>query len=102
MINASQPIGKTPVTLTLTNDGKTLAIFYKHCQVIVMARLLSIMGDPELICPGEYDADVVWVLWPHQEMDDRLRVAAERMTTDNLLSSLGYYDNPVQILDAQY
>jgi len=84
---------KLPLTLTLTDDGKTLAVFYKNCRAIVIARLLAIMGEPEFICPGEYNPDVVWILWPHQEMNEDLRIAAEHMTTSNLLSSLGYYGN---------
>ena len=98
----SQPLGGSPLTLTLTEDGKTLVAFYGNCRAVAIARLLAIMGDPEFICPGEYNPDVVWILWPHQEMNEGLRIAAESMTTDNLLSSLGYYDNSGQMLDTQH
>ena len=81
---------KTPLVLDLTPDGKTLAIFYGHCRALVIARLLAIMGDPELVCPGEHNPDVIWFLWPHQYMPDVIREVAETINTSNLLSYLGF------------
>ena len=81
---------KPPLVLELTPNGKTLAIFYEHCQAIVIARLLAVLGDPELVCPGDDNPNVVAMLWPHQDMPDEIRGAAEQMSTANLLKSLGY------------
>ena len=82
---------KTPLVLELTPDGKTLAVFYAHCRAQVIARMLAVMGDPELVCPGDDNPDVVAMLWPHQDPPiEEIREAAETMTTANLLSSLGY------------
>jgi len=84
---------KTPLRLDLTPNGKTLAIFYAHCRAQVVARVLAVMGDPELVCPGEHDPDVLAMVWDHQDMPADLKEAAEEMTTANLLSYLGF-DKP--------
>lgn len=84
---------KTPLVLELTPEGKTLACFYSHCRAMVIARLLAIMGDPELVCPGDGNPDVLWFVWAHQDMPDKIRKAAEEMSTANLLTHLGF-DKP--------
>ena len=81
---------KTPLVLELTPNGKTLAIFYAHCRAQVIARMLAVMGDPELVCPGDDNPDVVAMLWPHQDMPDEIREVADTMSTSNLLSYLGF------------
>ena len=86
-------MNKTPLVLDLTPDGKTLAVFYPHCRGLIISRMLQVMGEPELVCPGEANPDVVEMLWPHQEMPEELKRAAEEMTTQNLLTHLGY-DKP--------
>ena len=42
---------ETPLRLDLTPNGKTLAVFYAHCRAHVIARMLAVMGDPELVTP---------------------------------------------------
>ena len=57
---------------------------------LVIARLLAVMGEPELVgCLGDGN-DVVTMLWPHQEMPEEVKIVAEQMTSANMLSSLGY------------
>jgi len=82
---------KTPIVIELTPNGKTLACFYPHCRAVLIARMLAVMGDPELACSGEDNPDVLWLLWPHQDMPAPLKEAAEQMSTENLLHFLGFY-----------
>ena len=81
---------EAPLRLDLTPNGKTLAVFYAHCRAHVIARMLAVMGDSELVCPGDYDPDVLAMVWDHQDMAAELKEAAEEMTTANLLSYLGF------------
>ena len=81
---------KPPLVLELTPNGKTLVVFYEHCQAMVIARVLAIMGDPELVCPGDDNPNIVAMLWPHQDMPDEIKIVAEQMSTANMLNSLGY------------
>jgi hypothetical protein len=81
----------TPIVIELTPNGKTLACFYHRCPAMLIARMLHVMGDPELVSCGEDNPDVVWLLWPHQDMPVPLKQAAEDMSTANLLHFLGYY-----------
>ena len=81
---------KTPLVLELTPNGKTMGIFYGHCHALVIARVLALMGDPELVgCLGD-DNDVIVMLWPHQDMPEEVKIVAEQMTSANMLNSLGY------------
>ena len=83
----------TPSRLNLTPNGKTLALFYAHCRAEVIARTLSVMGDPELVCPGDHDLDEVAVVWPHQDNPAGVKEAADETSTVNLLNCLGF-DKP--------
>jgi hypothetical protein len=84
---------KLPFVIQFVADGKTLAVFYANCRAELIARWLAIMGEPELICAGEYDPDVVDMLWDHQNMPEEMKDAIERWTTADLLMQLGY-DKP--------
>lgn len=80
----------TLLRLNLTPNGKTLAVFYAHCRAQVIARMLAVMGDPELVCPGDHHSDAVAIVWPHQDMPARVNEAAEETITANLLNYLGF------------
>jgi len=83
-------MSKAPV-IELTDDGKTLVALYPSLtQGLLVSRFLTIMGEPEMICPGEDNAETIFMLFPHQDMPEELREAAEEMTTALLLDSLGY------------
>lgn len=83
-------MGKAPV-IELTENGKTLVALYPSpTQGLLVSRFLSIMGEPEMICPGEDNPEVIFMVFPHQDMPQQLKEAAEIMTTANLLTSLGY------------
>jgi len=77
--------------IELTPNGKTLFCFYPSTiQGKLVARSLAIMGEPEMICPGEEDPDSIFMLFPHQDMPEELKDVAERWTTQHLLKTLGY------------
>jgi len=80
-----------PMTIELTPNGKTLVCVYPSTiQGKLVARSLAIMGEPEMICPGEEDSDNIFMLFPHQDMPDELFQVAEYFTTEHLLDSLGF------------
>ena len=79
----------TPLRLNLTPNGKTLAVFCAHCRTQVIARMLAAMGDPELVCPGDHDADAVATVWTHQDMPAGVKETAEETLTANSLNYLG-------------
>ena len=82
---------QSPLTIELTPNGKTLVIVYpSNIQGELVARCLNILGEPEMICPGEVDSDNILMLFPHQDMPEELKEVAERMTTAHLLQNLGY------------
>ena len=83
----------TATPLRLTPNGKTLAVFYAHCRVELIPRMLAVMGDPELVCPGGHSLDAVAIAWPHQDIPAGVREAAEETITANLLNYLGF-DKP--------
>jgi len=77
--------------IELTPNGKTLVCVYpSNAQGMLIASCLQQLGEPEVICPGEADPNNVFMLFPHQDMSEDLREAAERMTTAHLLDSLGF------------
>lgn len=83
-------MSKAPV-IELTENGKTLVTLYPSpTQGLLVSRFLSIMGDPELICTGDDNPEVIFMVFPHQDMPEQLKEAAEIMTTSNLLDKLGY------------
>jgi hypothetical protein len=83
-------MSKAPV-IELTENGKTLVALYPSpTQGLLVSRFLAIMGEPEMICPGEDNPEVIFMLFPHQNMPEGIKKAAEIMTTTNLLDSLGY------------
>jgi len=83
-----------PPVIELTEDGKTLVALYPSpTQGLLVSRFLTIMGEPELVCPGEDNPEVIFMLFPHQDMPEGMKEAAEIMTTTSLLDSLGY-DKP--------
>jgi len=83
-------VSKAPV-IELTPNRKTLvAVYPSQTQGLLISRFLSVMGEPEAICPGDDNPEVVFMLFPHQNMPAELREAAETMTTQNLLDQLGY------------
>ena len=83
----------TPLRLNLTPNGNTLAVFYAHCRAQVIARMLAVMGDPELLCPGDHDPDAVAIVWHHQDMPAGVNESAEETITAKLLNYLGF-DKP--------
>jgi hypothetical protein len=81
---------KAPV-IELTENGKTLVALYPSpTQGLLVSRFLTIMGEPEMVCPGEDNPEVIFMVFPHQDMPQQLKEAAEIMTTSNLLDELGY------------
>jgi hypothetical protein len=83
-------MSKAPV-IELTDNGKTLVALYPSpTQGLLVSRFLTIMGEPEMICPGEDNPEMIFMVFPHQDMPEQLKEAAEIMTTTNLLDSLGY------------
>jgi len=83
-------MSKAPV-IELTENGKTLVALYPSpTQGLLVSRFLTIMGDPELICTGDDNPEVIFMVFPHQDMPEDMKEAAEIMTTTNLLDSLGY------------
>ena len=83
----------TPLRPNLTPNGKTLAVFCGHRRAQVIARMLAVMGDPELVCPGDHDPDAVAMVWPYQDMPADVKEAAEETITANLLNYLAF-DKP--------
>jgi hypothetical protein len=82
---------KLPITIDLTPNHKTLICLYPSpIQGKLVARCLDIFGEPEMICPSDADPDNILILFPHQNMPEELKEVAERMSTANLLKSLGY------------
>lgn len=82
------------INLDLTPNGKTLVTLYpSSVQGKLVARSLAIFGEPEMICSGEDNPDVIHMLFPHQDIPEELKNVAEYMTTQNLLQYLGY-DKP--------
>ena len=82
---------KRPMTIELTPNGKTIVVVYpSNIQGKLVARSLAILGEPEIICPGEIDPDNIMMLFPHQDMPDELFEVAEHFTTEHLLDSLGF------------
>jgi hypothetical protein len=80
-----------PPGIELTDNGKTLVALYPSpTQGLLVSGFLSIMGEPELICTGEDAPEVIFMLFPHQDMPEGMREAAEMMTTSHPLDSLGY------------
>ena len=80
-----------PLTIELTPNGKTLLIVYPSLvQGKLVARALEMLGEPEMICPGEQDSDNIMMLFPHQDMSAELEELAERMSSANLLQWLGF------------
>ena len=78
--------------IELTPNGKTLVCVYPStAQGQLVARCLAVLGEPEIICPGEEDTDNILMLFPHQDMPEELREVAECMTTEHVLSNLGYF-----------
>ena len=81
---------KAPV-IELTDNGKTLVALYPSpTQGLLVSRFLAIMGDPKMVCVGDDNPEVIFMLFPHQDMPEQLKEAAEIMMTTNLLDSLGY------------
>jgi hypothetical protein len=79
------------INLDLTPNGKTLITFYpSSAQGKLIARSLDIFGQPEWMCAGETDPDIVHILFPHQDMPEELYEVAEEMTTKSLLHYLGF------------
>jgi len=80
-----------PLTIELTPNGKTLAVVYpSRVQGRLVAGLLRMLGEPETIAAGELDPDNILILFPHQDMPEDLADMAERMSSANLLHSLGF------------
>ena len=81
---------KAPV-IELTENGKTfVALYPSPTQGLLVSRFLAIMGDPELICVGDDNTEVIFMVFPHQDMPEGMKEAAEIMTTSHLLDELGY------------
>jgi len=80
-----------PLTLELTPTGKTLAVLYpSDVQGKIVASLLRLMGQPEIISAGELDHENIVMLFPHTDMPEELTDLAERQMSANLLHSLGF------------
>ena len=80
-----------PLTIELTPNGKTLVfLFPSKIQGMLVAKFLNILGEPEMICTGETNSEIIEILFPHQDMPEELYEVAERFTTAHLLEFLGY------------
>jgi hypothetical protein len=79
----------SPLWITLTPLGQTLvAVWDTPCQQMIIDAFISQMGEPQWMGPNLDNPGSIYLLFPHQNMPDKLKDTAERMTSEMLLRCL--------------